>query len=134
MADDPAEFLLGAGQETGDVLEDEHRNVERVAEPHEPRALHGRVDVEHAGQVHGLVGDDADRAAAQAHEADDDVPGERRVHLEELPVVGDGAMNSAMSYGLFGSSGMKPSRSPVVRRPARGWTAGRIVEIVADGR
>ena len=47
------------------------------------------VDVEGAGELHRLVGDDADRAALDAAEADDDVRREQRLHLEELAVVDD---------------------------------------------
>ena len=89
MPDDAAEFLHGAGQEAGDVLEGDERNVERVAEAHEPRALHRRVDVERARQVRRLVRDDADRTAAEPREADQDVLREVRVHLEEVAIVHD---------------------------------------------
>ena len=67
------------------------RDVEAVAEADEARGLHRRVDVEDAGEDLRLVGDDADRAAADAGEADDDV---RRVllgDLEEVRVVDHGA-------------------------------------------
>ena len=60
MLDDAAELLGGAGQEAGHVLERDERDVEAVAEAHEARALDRGVDVEAAGQVRGLVGDDAD--------------------------------------------------------------------------
>ena len=40
-----------------------------------------------AGELHRLVGDDADRAALDPAEADDDVRREQRLHLEELAVV-----------------------------------------------
>ena len=84
VPDDAAELLHGAGQEAGHVLERHQRNVERVAEPHEPRALDRRVDVERAGEVRRLIRDDADRAAAEPREADQDVLREVGVHLEEI--------------------------------------------------
>ena len=87
MADDAAELLLGAGQKAGHVLEGEDGNVEGVAEAHEARALHRGVDVEHAGEERGLVGDDADGAAVHAREADHDVPGPVLVNFEELAIV-----------------------------------------------
>ena len=77
------------GQKAGHVLERDERNVEGVAEAHEPRAFHRRVDVERAGEVRRLVRDDADAAAAETREPDDDVPREVLVHLEELAVVDD---------------------------------------------
>ncbi len=66
MADDPAVLLLRARKEAGHVLEDEQRDVERVAEADEARALDRRVDVEDAGQVHRLVRDDADGRGRRA--------------------------------------------------------------------
>ncbi|MDP7339942.1 MAG: enoyl-CoA hydratase/isomerase family protein, partial [Vicinamibacterales bacterium] len=36
-----------------------------------------------------LVGHDTDRLTAEAHEADEDVPGIVLVHLDELALVGD---------------------------------------------
>ena len=90
MLDDAAVLLGGAGQEARDVLEGHERDVEAVAEAHEARGLHRGVDVEAAGQVGGLVGDDADRAAAEPAEADDDVRREVGVDLEEVAVVEDG--------------------------------------------
>ena len=66
VPDDAAVLLLRARQEARHVLEDEERDVERVAEPDEPRPLDRRVDVEDAGEVHRLVRDDADRAARRA--------------------------------------------------------------------
>ena len=54
-------------------------NVEGVAEAHEARGLAAGVAVEHARQHHRLVGDEADRVAVDAAEADDDVAGEVRI-------------------------------------------------------
>ena len=45
-ADDAVPLLVGAGQEAGDVDEGQHRDVEGVAEPHEPGGLLRGVDVE----------------------------------------------------------------------------------------
>ena len=50
VADDAAALLRRPGQEAGHVDERDERDVERVAEAHEARRLHGRVDVEGAGQ------------------------------------------------------------------------------------
>ena len=59
VLDDAAALLGGAGQEAGHVDEGHERDVEAVAEADEARRLHRRVDVQAAGQVRGLVGDDA---------------------------------------------------------------------------
>ena len=87
MADDAVPLLVGARQEAGHVLEDDQRDPERVAEAHEPRALDGGVDVEHARQHGRLVRHDPDALAAEAGEADHDVGGEVRVDLEERAPV-----------------------------------------------
>ena len=86
-ADDAVPLLVGAGQEAGHVDEGQHRDVEGVAGAHEAGGLLGGVDVEAAGELHRLVGDDADRAALDAAEADEDVRREQRLDLEELLVV-----------------------------------------------
>ena len=52
-------------------------------------ALRLSVDVEHAGQHHRLVGDDADGCAVHAAEAGEDVLAEVLADLEEVALVGD---------------------------------------------
>ena len=89
-ADDAAVLLPHARQEARHVLERDERDVERVAEAHEARGLHRRVDVETPGEHRRLIGDDADRPAAQPREADDDVLREVPMHFEERAVVDDG--------------------------------------------
>src|SRR5438874_2386154 len=89
VPDDPAIFLRGARQESRDVDKGDERDVEGVAEAHEPRRLVGRVDVERAGHHLRLVGHHAHRAAAEVREPDDDVHGIERLHLEELAAVDD---------------------------------------------
>ena len=89
MPDDPAVLLHRPRQEPGHVLEGDQRDVERVAEAHEPRRLHRRVDVERAGEHRRLVGDDPDRPAVEPREADQDVLRVVVVHLEEVALVDD---------------------------------------------
>ena len=89
MLDDAAVLLRGPGEEPWHVDERDDRDVERVAEPHEPRGLDGRVDVETPGEVHRLIRDDARRAAVEPREADDDVLRVVLVDLDELRVVDD---------------------------------------------
>ena len=69
VLDQAAIFLVGARQEARHVDEGDDRDVEAVAEAHEARGLARGVDVEHAGQHHRLIGDDADGAAVDAGEA-----------------------------------------------------------------
>ena len=58
-----------------------------VAEAHEARAFHRRVDIEAPGQKRRLIRDDADRPAVHAREADHDVLRVVLVDFEELAVV-----------------------------------------------
>jgi len=69
VADDPAKLLLRPREEARHVLENDQGDVEGVAEADEPRPFDRGVDVEHAGQMIGLVRDDADGAPAEAGEA-----------------------------------------------------------------
>src|SRR5204862_5663422 len=46
VPDDPAEFLLGARQEAGDILESNQRNIESVAKTNEAGTFDGSVDIE----------------------------------------------------------------------------------------
>ena len=125
MADDPAPLLARSGQESGHVLERHERDLKRVAEAHEARALDARVDVETAGEDAGLVADDPDRPAVQPREADDDVPGEVLVHLEEVAVVHHQAHELLHVVGLVGGLGHDrrqgglPPVDRVRARPAR---------------
>ena len=80
-------LLAYAGQKPGHVLEDHQGDVEGVAEAHEPRTLHGRVDVQHAGERSGLVGDDTGGPAVEPGEPHDDIVGELAMHFEEVAVV-----------------------------------------------
>ena len=89
MPDDPAPLLRRPRQEPGHVDERDQRDVERVARPYEARRLHGRVDVQHAGQRPRLVSDDPDRVSAEPREAAHDVLRVPLVHLEELALVDD---------------------------------------------
>jgi hypothetical protein len=90
MANDAAVLLHRARQESWNVFERDERNVERIAEPHEARAFDRRVDVQRAGQVGRLIGDDAHRPAAEPREADNDVARVVLVDLEKISLVGNG--------------------------------------------
>src|ERR687897_3293340 len=89
MLDDAAEFLRRAGQEPRHVFERDERDVERVAEPHEPRAFDRRVNVEHTGEMRRLIRDDTYRSSAEPRETDDEVAREMLVHFEKGAVIGD---------------------------------------------
>src|SRR5438445_248353 len=82
---------LGADQKPRRVGQEQQRHVEGVTEPDEARGLVGGVHVERAAEHHRIVGDDADREAADADESGDEILGPLRLHLEELAAVGEGA-------------------------------------------
>ena len=89
MLDDAAVLLRRAGHEAGHVDEGDHRDVERIAEPHEARRLDAALDVQAAGQHHRVVGDDAHALAVHAAETDDDVLRVLALQLEEVAIVHD---------------------------------------------
>lgn len=91
VADDAAVLLLDAGKEAGDIDEGDQGDVERIAEANEDRGLIRAVDIERAGEGRRLLGDDSDRAPANAAEADDQIAGELGVNLEEIRAVDDAA-------------------------------------------
>ena len=70
VADDAVVLLLGPGQEAGHIVEDDQRDVEGVAEADEAGGFDAGVDVERAGQMPRLVGDDADRVPVEPAETD----------------------------------------------------------------
>jgi hypothetical protein len=87
VLDEAAVFLRRARQEARHVDEGDERDAEAVAEAHEARRLAAGVGIEHAGEHHRLVGDDADGAPLDAAEAGHDVAGERLLDLEEIAFV-----------------------------------------------
>lgn len=125
VLDDAAIFLCGARQEARHVDQREDWDGEGIAEPYEAGGLARAVDVEAAGQHHRLVGDDADRLALDAHEADDDVLGEGLLDFEEITLVGDGRDQFLHVVGLVGTVGdqrVEPFLQPcriVVEGPER---------------
>ncbi len=85
--DDPVPLLRGTGQEAGNIDQGDYRNVERVARPDEACRLLTGIDVEGAGEMHRLVGDDAHRTPVDPSEAADHVLRELGVDLEEVALV-----------------------------------------------
>src|SRR5271168_69735 len=65
VLDNAPKLLLRTGKKTGNVFKSDQRNIERIAESHEPRSLNGSIDIQHSRQVRGLIRDDADGPAIQ---------------------------------------------------------------------
>ena len=65
------------------------------------RTLHRRVDVERASQMRRLIRHHANRAAGDAGEADDQVPGEVLLHLQQVSLVHDVANHLHHVVGLI---------------------------------
>ena len=102
VADYAAVLLIGSGQEAGNVLYGEQRDVEAVAGPDEPGCLVGSVDVQAARHHSGLAGDDAYGPSAQTDEAGYDVLGVERLNVQDLPVVRQALYNVVHLVGLVG--------------------------------
>ena len=134
VPDDAAALLVDAGQEARHVDEGHQRNVEGVAEADEARALVGGIDVEAAGLLHRVVGDDADDDALRCGRS-------RRsgclaklgVDLEQFAVV-DQAADDRVHVHRLGDRPTGPARSFL--RPARSRSSAvrlvrRILGVVA---
>src|SRR6202041_2539721 len=89
MLDDAAKLLLRAGQKSGHVLERDERDVKRVAETNEARALHRRIDIEHACKKCRLIGDDPDGAAIEPRESHHEILRKVLMNLEEFALIDD---------------------------------------------
>ncbi len=71
VLDDAAPFLVGAGQESGNVFENHQRNVEGVAEADKTRPFQRTVDIQHPGKMLGLIGHHADGITIEAGKTND---------------------------------------------------------------
>src|ERR1035441_8326798 len=104
MTDDAAVFLLGAGQESRNILKRNEGNIEGVAEAHEARPLHRGVDIEASGEERGLIGHDAYALPAQSRETHHQVFGKVLVDLHKVTVIHDSRKNLFDDNGSAGSS------------------------------
>ena len=87
MTNHSTPLLVGAGQVPRHVGNRQQRNVEAIAESDEPGCLIGGIHVKTAGEMHGLVGDDANGVAVQPPESNDHVLGKVRLNLKKIAVV-----------------------------------------------
>ena len=102
VSDDAAVLLVGPRKEAWHVDESDDGDVEGVAEADEAGGLNGGVDVEDAGEVRGLVADEAHGFSGHAGEGHNDVGCEALVHLHEAAFVHDASHNLPNVVGLVG--------------------------------
>ena len=93
MDNDTTILLTGTGQETGNVHEGYDRNIESVAETYETGCFTRCVDVEHAGHIFWLVGDEADALSVETAESGYDISCKLFLAFEEVTVVDNGTDN-----------------------------------------
>ncbi len=105
VSDDAAILLTSTRKESRNVDERDDRNIESVAEPHEPRGFARGVDVQHARHILGLVGNDTNGLSVETGKAGDDVLCKRLVGLEEVAVVDHRANHLIHVVGLVGAVG-----------------------------
>ena len=89
VPDDPFLLHLRADHESGHVLEEHERDLERIADIDEASRLVRRVHVQHAARVHRVVRDDPDAPSVDARKRGHDVASPARLQLERAAVVGD---------------------------------------------
>ena len=94
------------------------RDVEAIAEAHEPRRLAAGVDVQRPGEVHRLVRHETDAAAPHPPEPDHDVRREQLVDLHEVAVVDQAVDDVTDVVGPVRLGRDDASAAP--RRPASG--------------
>ncbi len=87
VPDDAAVFLHCTRQKSRHIDKGDHRDIKAVAETDKSGTLHRRVNIKHAGQVLGLVGDDTDRVAIVARKADDQVRSKFCLDFQEITMV-----------------------------------------------
>src|SRR5437870_7634618 len=87
MLDNSVMLLRDAGKETGHIFESHDGNIEAIAEAHKSCALDRTVDVQHAGEISRLVGDDTNRTPIKPSEAYDNVRRVITMSLKEIPIV-----------------------------------------------
>ena len=89
MADDTAVFLGHAGKKTRHIFQRDQRDVEGIAEPDKPGPFIRGVDIQHAGQMIGLIGHNPDRLSPQPSEPDHDVFGIVLLNFEKVVIIHD---------------------------------------------
>lgn len=89
VTNDTVVLLVGSRQETRHVHEGNNRDIEGIQEANEAGSLDGRINIQTAGKMAGVVGDDTDGAAIHATESAQNVGSILRHDLEERVLVDD---------------------------------------------
>ena len=92
----------------------------KVTEAHEARGLLAGVDVQRAGMIERLVGDDAHRMPVDAAEAAQHAAAEARLYLQELLLVDEAPDDLMHVVGL-------------IERVGTTWSSSRSVSVIASG-
>ncbi|MCO5804727.1 hypothetical protein CS033_04948 [Phocaeicola vulgatus] len=87
MADDAVVFLYRSGQEAGNILESDQRNIKAVTETDKTGSLVAGVNVKDAGQPGGLIGNNTYGTTSQATKPHHHIFSKVRHHLEEILVI-----------------------------------------------
>src|ERR1019366_977590 len=128
--DNAAVFLIHAWKKSRNIDKRNQRNIERIAEPHEARALIGGVDIERSGQHRRLVGNYAHGASADAPEAHHQVLGEIGLHLHEIAAIHHARDDLLYVVTALGIGGNDIVQIVVVARRAAGIQGGRLFPVV----
>src|ERR1035441_5227185 len=87
MANDASALLLDSGKKARHIHKSDQRNVKCIAKADKARRLIGGIDVQHAGQMIRLAGDNADRAAFEPSEANNNVCGKFRLDFKKFLII-----------------------------------------------
>src|SRR5260370_24941724 len=87
MFDDAAEFLLGAGEEAGNILKSNQGNIEGVAEADKARAFHGSVNIKDSREKGRLIADNPNRPAVETRKTHNNIVRVMFVDFEEISIV-----------------------------------------------
>src|SRR5215468_11403748 len=105
VANDALAFHIIANKKSGNVLQTQEWDVERVAEANEAGALVRRIDIETACKMLGIIGYYPHCATVQTGEADNEVRSELLFQLEKVTVIHNAVNDFADVVGDAGLHG-----------------------------
>src|ERR1035441_9535837 len=125
-----AVLLIHAGQETRNIHKRHQRNIEGVAEPHEPRALVRCVDIQRPRQHLRLIGHDAHRGPANPPETHHNVARKLGVDFQKIGAVHDQRNNVAHVVPGLGFERHHIVEARLVHPALVGFGARRVLLVV----